>query len=170
VFKKSVWLIVLALTLSLFLIPACAGKDGSIVVEKGDKVKVDYTGTLSDGTIFDSSKGKTPLEFTVGAGQMIAGFDKAVLGMQVGQTKKVTIPAAEAYGTQDPGLIVSVPKEKLGTGLNPKVGDQLVMSANGQQIPVRVIEVNANDIKIDANHELAGKDLTFEITMVAITK
>jgi peptidylprolyl isomerase len=170
-FKKSLWLILLTLILSLFLIPACAGKDGSIVTEKGDKVKVDYTGTLNDGTVFDSSKGRTPLEFTVGAGQMIAGFDKAVLGMQVGQTKKVTIPAAEAYGTADPEMVVSVPKSKLPSGMNPKIGDRLVMaSSDGQQIPVRVVEVNANDIKVDANHELAGQDLTFEITMVAITK
>ena len=169
--KKSNWIILLTLVLSLFLISACAGKEGSIVAQKGDKVKVDYTGTLSDGTVFDSSKGRAPLEFTVGAGQMIAGFDKAVVGMKVGETKKVTIPATEAYGPSDPDMIVSVPKSKLPAGMNPQVGDQLGMTtSDGQQIPVRVVEVNVDSIKVDANHEMAGKDLTFEITMVAITK
>lgn len=171
VFKNYKWILLLTLIVSLLLIPACAGKDGSIVAQNGDKVKVDYTGTLSDGTVFDSSKGRAPLEFTVGAGQMIAGFDKAVVGMKVGQTKKITIPAAEAYGPSDPDMIVSVPRSKLPAGMKPKVGDQLGMTTSGgQQIPVRVVEVSTDNIKVDANHELAGQDLTFEITMVAITK
>jgi peptidylprolyl isomerase len=137
------------------------------MVENGDTVKVDYTGTLADGTVFDSSIGKTPLGFTVGSGQMIAGFDKAVLGMKKGETKKVTISADEAYGQHDESLVQVVNKSQLSPGMNPKVGDQL-QSSNG--MVVTVIATTDTTITVDANPPMAGKDLTFEITLVELIK
>jgi peptidylprolyl isomerase len=152
------------LCLSILLVTGCGGAK---VVENGDSVKVDYTGTLSDGTVFDSSIGKTPLEFTVGAGQMIAGFDKAVLGMKKGETKKVTIPADEAYGQRNETLVQVVNKSQLAAGMNPKVGDQL-QSSNGTVVTVTA--TTDTTITVDANPPMAGKDLTFEITLVELTK
>ncbi len=146
-------------------------KEGQDVAKKGDTVAVHYTGTLSDGTEFDSSEGREPLEFTVGAGQMIAGFDKAVDGMKVGETKTVTIPAAEAYGPVRPELVMEFPKSSLPQGMNPKVGDQLQMrTASGGSAIVKVTKVTDSSITVDANHELAGKDLTFKIRLVEIKK
>lgn len=131
----------------------------------GDTVKVDYTGKLDDGTVFDSSKGKTPLEFTVGAGQMIKGFDEAIPGMKVGETKTVKIPADKAYGAYQPELVGVVPRSNFPPSITPTVGQDLQLS-NGMH--VRVTAVNATDVTLDANHELAGKDLTFDITLVEI--
>jgi peptidylprolyl isomerase len=141
------------------------------VVKSGDKVKVDYTGKLTNGDVFDSSKGREPLAFTVGAGQMIQGFDKAVLGMKVSQTKTVTIPAAEAYGPRRDEMVIKVDKSQLPAGMNPKVGDQLGMRhSNGSKMPVTVTSVTDTTMTVDANHFLAGKDLIFEITLVEIEK
>lgn len=163
-FKRISLVGVVILCLSILLVTGCGG---SKVVENGDSVKVDYTGTLSDGTVFDSSIGKTPLEFTVGAGQMIAGFDKAVLGMKKGETKKVTIPADEAYGQHDESLVQVINKSQLAAGMDPKVGDQL-QSSNGTVVTVTV--TTDTTITVDANPPMAGKDLTFEITLVELTK
>ena len=128
-----------------------------------------YTGRLHDGSVFDSSAGREPLGFEVGAGQMIQGFDKAVVGMAIGDKKTVEIPAAEAYGEANPQLIIDVPRTNLPPDLNPQVGEQLAMSQpNGQQVPVKVKEVHDDKIVIDANHDLAGKDLIFDIEMVSI--
>jgi peptidylprolyl isomerase len=141
------------------------------LVKNGDVVKVDYTGTLVDGTMFDSSKGREPLEFTVGAGQMIEGFDSAVVGMQVGQTKKVTIPAAQAYGERRENLVLEVPIDQLSPDLHPSIGDHLGMkNPNGREVDVVVTAINDTSMTVDANHALAGKDLIFEITMVEIIK
>jgi peptidylprolyl isomerase len=141
------------------------------LVKNGDVVKVDYTGSLVDGTTFDSSKGREPLEFTVGAGQMIEGFDSAVVGMQVGQIKKVTIPAAQAYGERRENLVLEVPLDQLSTDLHPKIGDHLGMqNPNGREVEVVVTAINNTSMTVDANHALAGKDLIFEITMVEIVK
>lgn len=138
-------------------------------VKKGDKVKVHYTGKLNDGSVFDSSVNREPLEFEVGAGMMIAGFDNAVNGMKVGDKKVAEIPAAEAYGEKNDDMIVSVPKAQLPPDLNPEVGQQLSMQQpNGQAIPVVVTNVEAETIEIDANHPLAGKDLIFDIELVEI--
>ena len=135
----------------------------------GDSVKVHYTGKLKDGTVFDSSKGREPLAFQVGAGQMIKGFDAAVDGMEVGDTKTAEIPAAEAYGEARQDLIFDVPKSNLPEDLKPEVGQQLAMSQpNGQQVPVTVKEVEEDKVIIDANHQLAGKDLIFDIQLVEI--
>ncbi|GAB5522413.1 MAG: peptidylprolyl isomerase [Roseivirga sp.] len=135
----------------------------------GDKVKVHYTGRLKDGTQFDSSAGRAPLEFEVGAGMMIKGFDAAVNGMAVGDKVTAEIPAAEAYGAENPELIIDVPRTNLPPDLNPEVGQQLGMSQpNGQQVPVRIREVHEEKVVIDANHDLAGKDLIFDIELVEI--
>lgn len=137
--------------------------------KKGDKVKVHYTGRLTDGTQFDSSAGRAPLEFEVGAGMMIKGFDAAVDGMAVGEKVTAEIPAAEAYGEVNPQLIIDVPRTNLPPDLNPEVGQTLGMTQpNGQQVPVKVKEVHDDKVVIDANHDLAGKDLIFDIELVEI--
>jgi len=139
------------------------------VAKKGDQVKVHYTGKLTDGTIFDSSEGRAPLEFEVGAGMMIKGFDAAVDGMALGAKVTAEIPAAEAYGEAREDMIIDVPRANLPEDLNPQVGQQLAMSQpNGQQVPVKVKEVRDDVVVIDANHDLAGKDLIFDIELVEI--
>jgi peptidylprolyl isomerase len=162
------------LLLAVMIVPVLvftAGCGGSAVAaKKGDTVKVDYTGTLKDGTQFDTSIGREPLQFTVGAGQMIAGFDAAVVGMKVGEKKTVTIPAAQAYGERDDTLVFNVDRAKLPANINPQVGMQLQMTqSDGSTLVVTITAVNESTVTMDANHELAGKDLTFEITMVEIT-
>ena len=137
--------------------------------KKGDQVKVHYTGRLTDGTVFDSSKGREPLAFEVGAGMMIKGFDAAVNGMAVGDQVTAEIPAAEAYGKVREELVMDFPKANLPADLKVEAGQQLMMSqANGQQVPVKVKEVHEDKIIIDANHDLAGKDLVFDIELVEI--
>ncbi|HNP20368.1 MAG TPA: peptidylprolyl isomerase [Fulvivirga sp.] len=137
--------------------------------KKGDSVKVHYTGKLHDGSVFDSSLNREPLEFEVGAGMMIAGFDKAVDGMNVGDKKTAKIPAAEAYGEKNTEMIIEVPKAQLPPDLKPEVGQQLSMQQpNGQALPVVVSNVMEETVEIDANHPLAGKDLVFDIELVEI--
>lgn len=136
-------------------------------VQSGDSVRVHYTGTLADGSEFDSSRGRDPLAFTAGAGQVVPGFDAAVLGMETGETKTVTIPAAQAYGEPDPEQQLVVPKAEVPDGVT--VGDQLQLGMpNGGAVVVRVAEIEGEEVTLDANHELAGQDLTFEITLVEI--
>jgi peptidylprolyl isomerase len=166
--KKTYYLILAGMMLPVLLFMVSCG--GTAVAKKGDLVKVNYTGTLKDGTQFDSSVGKKPLEFTVGAGQMIAGFDAAVNGMKVGEKKTVTIPAAEAYGERNESMVFEVDRSKLPANINPVVGMKLQMTNNGQTIPVTIKEVNESTVVMDANHELAGQDLTFEIELVEIGK
>ena len=133
----------------------------------GDTVHIHYTGTLADGTEFDSSRGREPLSFTLGAGQVVPGFDKAVDGMETGETKTVTIPAAEAYGERRDDHVIQVPSEQLPEGA--AVGDRLAVGlSSGGQMPVTVTEIDGDAATLDANHELAGKDLTFEITLVEV--
>jgi len=136
----------------------------------GDVVQVDYTGKLADGTVFDSSAERGPLEFTLGAGQMIPGFEKAVFGMKVGEKKTVTIPVDEAYGPRRDDLVVEVPREKLPSDMTPEVGQQLgIKQPDGRTAIVTITNVSDNNtVTIDANHPLAGKDLTFEIELVKI--
>lgn len=137
--------------------------------KKGDRVKVHYTGKLQDGTVFDSSVDREPLEFTLGDGNMIKGFDTAVLGMQKGDTVTAEIPSAEAYGEKKEDMFVEVPKAEVPENIKPEVGQQLqVQQANGQSMPVVVADVTEDKIVLDANHPLAGKDLTFEIKLVEI--
>jgi FKBP-type peptidyl-prolyl cis-trans isomerase 2 len=138
--------------------------------KNGNIVQVDYTGKLADGTVFDSSVGSEPLEFKLGAGQVIPGFEKAVLGMKVGEKKTVTIPANEAYGPHRDEQVVELSREELPSDLTPQVGQQLVVTQqDGRQIIVVITNVSDNNtVTIDANHPLAGKDLTFEIELVKI--
>jgi len=169
--KKLNWVMILTLILGILLVSACAEKEGAIMAQSGDNVKVHYTGTLKDGTVFDSSINRQPLAFMVGAGQMIEGFDKAVVGMKVGETKTVTIPAAQAYGEHEDSLVFTVAKKDMPPALNPQIGDDLMMSTeNGGSVNVKVVAVTASSITVDANHELAGRELIFEINMVEITR
>jgi peptidylprolyl isomerase len=138
------------------------------MANNGSMVKVHYTGTLSDGSVFDSSLKREPLQFKLGCGQVIPGFEEAVLSMNVGETKTVTIPADQAYGQRHDELVLVVEKEKIPAELNPKVGDKLQMrQPNGAPVTVVVTEISETTITLDANHALAGKDLTFELTLVS---
>lgn len=135
----------------------------------GDTVRIHYTGTLSDGSTFDSSAGRDPLEFTLGTGQVIPGFDKAIDGMATGETRTVEIPAADAYGAHDPNGRQAFPRDKVPDDLPLEIGTRLQLaSPEGQPILVTVAEVTETEVILDANHPLAGKDLTFEIELVEI--
>lgn len=137
--------------------------------EEGKTVNVHYTGTLQNGEVFDSSIEKEPLEFTLGEGQLIPGFEKAVIGMSVGDSTTINIPSAEAYGETREDLIFAVPKDQLPKEIEPKVGMQLqVNQENGQPVPVKIAEITDTELKLDANHPLAGEDLTFEIELVNV--
>lgn len=136
---------------------------------KGDTVKVHYTGKLQDDTVFDSSLDRKPLEFEVGAGQMIPGFDKAVEGMKPGEKKSIHIPYDQAYGPRRDDMMVTIKKEEFPENVNPKVGQQLqVKRENGHVFNVVVADVTVTDVTLDANHPLAGKDLYFDIELVEI--
>ena len=140
-------------------------------VAKGDIVKVDYTGTFDDGTVFDSSeKHGHPLEFEAGSGQVIKGFDDAVMGMKKGEEKKIVIPPAEAYGEVKAELHKKVPRAQLPQDQEPKVGMVLAVGLpNGQQFPARIVAVTKDDVTIDLNHPLAGKTLHFKIKVAEIS-
>ena len=138
-------------------------------VQQGDKVKVHYHGKLRNGETFDSSDGRDPLEFTVGSGQVIKGFDDGVQGMQVGDKKTVEIPVDNAYGEKKTDMILEFPKAQFPEGMNPEEGQQLMMSdGSGQSFPVIVAEVKEESVLLDANHPLAGEDLIFDIELVEI--
>lgn len=138
-------------------------------VKSGDVVRVHYTGTLEDGSQFDSSVGRAPLEFTVGAGQMIAGFDAGVVGMAVGEKKTILIDPDHGYGQSDPTAIIEFPSSNIPEGMTVEVGMKLnLQNQYGQPVPVVVMEVKEEVIIMDANHFLAGKDLTFEVEIVEI--
>ncbi len=140
------------------------------IAKKNDQVKVHYTGTLTSGEEFDSSRGREPLAFTVGAGQMIAGFDQAVEGMELNEIKTVTLQPEEAYGPVFDTLISEVERSALPPEMDPEVGQKLIASSpDGQQTQVVVTEVTETTITVDANHPLAGKELVFEIELVEIT-
>jgi peptidylprolyl isomerase len=141
-------------------------------VEAGDAVRVHYTGKLNDGSVFDSSEGRDPLGFTVGAGELIPGFDAGVEGMSVGEKRTLQIEPGDAYGDRNEQAVVTVPREQLGD-LAEKVsqGDQLMMqTGEDQQVPVTVTELSDNEVTLDANHPLAGKQLTFEVELVELDK
>lgn len=137
--------------------------------KNGDAVSVHYTGRLVTGEQFDSSAGREPLAFTVGAGQMIKGFDAAIPGMAVGDKKTITIAAADAYGEKDPTAIIEFPAENVPADMKLEAGMPLTLSNQyGQPVPVVVIEVKEDVIVLDANHHLAGQDLVFDIELVTI--
>lgn len=138
-------------------------------VKAGDLVKVHYTGKLTNGEQFDSSVGREPLEFTVGAGQMIKGFDDAMPGMTIGQKKTINIPAVDAYGEKNDDAIIEFPKENVPADMKLEPGMQLTLSnQQGQPVPVVVVDVKEDVIILDANHFLAGKELVFDIELVEI--
>ncbi len=141
-------------------------------VQNGDKVTVHYVGTLKNGQEFDSSKARNePIEFVVGDGKMIKGFDQAVVGMAVNETKKVEIPSDDAYGPSMKENIVEFEKNQFPEGMDPKIGDQLMLTDNqGRQIPVVVTEIASEKVTLDANHPLAGEDLIFEIDLLDIAR
>ena len=139
------------------------------MADDGNTVKVHYTGKLEDGTIFDTSIGDEPLEFTLGEGNIIPGFEKAVRELQVGESKKVTIPADEAYGPHRDNLVLEVKRSQIPEDMNPKVGDTLQMQrTDGRTAVVMVIDVSETTMTVDANHPLAGKDLTFDMELIEI--
>jgi peptidylprolyl isomerase len=140
-------------------------------VKKGDTIRVHYTGKLTDGTQFDSSEGKAPLEFKVGSGMVVPGFDAAVLDMEIGETKTVTIPCEEAYGPRTEDMTVDIPRKEFGEGFTAEIGDKLMIQlGDGMQIPVTITKIDDEIVRIDANHELAGKDLVFTITIAEIVE
>ena len=138
-------------------------------VKTGDKVNVHYHGKLTDGTTFDSSEGRAPLSFTAGSGQVIVGFDNAVIGMNIGDKKTVQIPVAEAYGDRDDNMVIELPLSEFPADQAPEVGMELQMSNNqGNLFNVVITEIKDDTMVLDANHPLAGMDLIFDIELVSI--
>ena len=137
--------------------------------ETGNTVKVHYTGRLDDDTQFDSSAGRDPLEFTLGTGQVIPGFEEAVTGMALGDTKTVTIPAEQAYGPHHADLVLVVERNQIPPHINPEVGQQLeIHQQDGRAAAVVITEVTDESVSLDANHPLAGQDLIFDLELVEI--
>jgi len=158
-------ILLVILLLGAILISGC----NAAQAKNGDTGKVDYTGKLENGTVFDTSEGREPLNFTLGEGKMIPGFEKAVLGMKVGESKTVTIPADKAYGQYNDNWVVVVNRENLTNIPNPEVGEQLQgPRPDGKAGVCTVINVTNTTITVDFNSPLAGKNLTFEITLISI--
>lgn len=141
-------------------------------IKKGDKIKVEYTGKLEDGTVFDSSdKHETPLEFEVGAGQLIKGFDEAVIGMNIGEEKEIRIEPKDAYGEYNPELVKEMPREGFPKEQEIQPGMIFMMNLkDGRQIPVRISKVTDETVTIDLNSPLVGKPLIFKIKVVDIAE
>lgn len=142
----------------------------NMAIKKGDKIKVEYEGKLESGEVFDSSaKQGKPLEFEVGTGQIIKGFDEAVIGMEKGQEKEITLEPKDAYGDPNPQMIKTVPRDKIGVEAELKPGQYLgVQLPSGAQFPAKILEVNDKEVKLDMNHPLAGKKLNFKIKIVDV--
>lgn len=139
------------------------------MIENGQKVKIHYTGTLDDGNQFDSSAGREPLEFEMGAGMVIPGFETGVADMAVGEKKSIHIPATEAYGEKRDEMVMEFERAQLPEGLEPEVGMGLQMQGpEGQPIPVQITAIADETITIDANHPLAGQNLNFELELVEV--
>ena len=137
--------------------------------QQGDTVRVHYTGTLDDGTVFDSSQGRDPLEFTIGQGKVIPGFEQAVVGLGLGETIKTEIPADQAYGGRDERLIMEVPRDRIPRHIQIAIDDRLqVRRPDGGMMVVTVTAMSESSVTLDGNHPLAGMDLTFDIELVEI--
>lgn len=137
--------------------------------QEGNRVRVHYIGKLSDGTVFDSSEGKDPLEFILGGGMVIPGFDDAITGLELGESITALIPAEKAYGLRNDEMIIVIEKNQFPPHLNPRIGDKYqIPQGDGQIAMLTVTDIGDEAITLDANHELAGKDLTFDITLVEI--
>jgi peptidylprolyl isomerase len=167
--KNNRVIVLMFLLVTALLIPGCSAAGETAKAKDGNTVQVNYTGKLADGTVFDSSIGRQPLEVVLGKGQVIPGFEKAILGMKVGENKTVTISANDAYGPYHNDLIFEVPRDKLPAGVTPQVGQQLQGSQeDGTTMVATITKVSDKTITVDANIPLAGKDLTFEIELVKI--
>jgi peptidylprolyl isomerase len=157
---------------ALLLTAGCTGTEEPPIevrqVAMGDTVRVHYTGTLEDGTVFDSSRSREPFEFTTGSGQVIAGFEEAVVGLAVGESVTVRIPPEEAYGPYREDLVIAVPKDQFPKNFSFEVGSPVTMQTNAglRTLPIAGVENDA--VLLDANHPLAGKTLTFEIELLEI--
>ena len=139
--------------------------------KSGDVVRINYAGRLTDGTSFDSSEGRAPLEFTLGQGQVIPGLDAHITGMAPGAKSTVTIPSDQAYGPHRDDAIQTLERAKVPEGIDIQVGTQLqARTADGSLLPIRVVELDESTVKVDANHPLAGKDLIFDVELVEIVK
>lgn len=137
--------------------------------KQGDTVKVHYTGRLDDGTVFDTSADREPLEFTIGSGQVIPGFEEGIIGVSVGKSKTITIPSDQAYGQRCEELIMVVDRNEFPEDMKPEIGDRLqVCDPDGQMMIVEVTGADESSVTMDGNHPLAGKDLTFDIELVEI--
>lgn len=166
---KRGFVIILGTMLIITVAIPFAGCSDNRLAAEGDTVLVDYTGTLEDGTEFDSSRDRGPLEFTLGAGQMIPGFENAVYGMKKGQSKTFTIPPEEAYGPYDEELLIEVDRKDLPEEVVLEVGTYITVTySSGMSQNVPIVEITETTVILDANPPLAGKDLTFEITLVDI--
>lgn len=140
-----------------------------MAARSGDTVRVHYKGTLDDGTEFDSSTGREPLQFEVGGGQVIPGFESAVEGMKPGDEKNIHIPAEHAYGPRNEEMVLRVERDQMPPHIDPQEGDQLqLQTPDGQAVPVRVAAVEDEEVVLDANHPLAGENLNFEIKLEEI--
>jgi peptidylprolyl isomerase len=138
--------------------------------QKGNTVRVHFTGKLDNGEVFDTSKGKNPMEFKIGEGTVIQGLEKAVIGMHEGETKTAKIPAEDAYGLYRKELVAEVEKDRLPDDIEPQVGQLLkVKQNNGEVFTVSISKIGDNNITLDANHPLAGKDLTFDLNLVELS-
>lgn len=137
--------------------------------KSGDTVRVHYTGKLDDGTIFDSSAGSDPIEFVLGDHQVIPGFEDGITGMQVGEAKTITIPFDQAYGAYDESLLLEMPRAQFPTHLTPEVGEALQLrQPDGDVVTMIISEVTDEAVTLDANHPLAGEDLTFDLQLAEI--
>ncbi len=137
--------------------------------KQGDKVRVHYTGTLTDGTVFDSSRERDPLEFIIGGGMVIAGFDDGATDLEVGENRTVTIPPERGYGPRREEMILVIPRNQFPAHLSPQIGDKYqVPDELGRVSMLTVVDLSDNNVTLDANHELAGKDLIFDIELIEI--
>ena len=137
--------------------------------KSGDTVRVHYTGKLDDGTVFDSSAGSEPIEFVIGDHQVIPGFEDGVAGMEVGEAKTITIPFDQAYGAYDEGLLLEVPRAQFPDNITPEVGEALQLrQPDGDVVTVVISNVSDESVTLDANHPLAGEDLTFDLQLAEI--
>ena len=137
--------------------------------KQGDTVKVHYTGKLEDGTVFDSSLEDDPLEFTIGEGDLIPGFEQAIVGMEPGESKIEKIPSEQAYGPYAEEMVIEIDRSYMPADFTPEVGQRLqVQQSDGEVVPVIITELNAETVTLDANHPLAGQDLIFEIQLLEI--
>jgi FKBP-type peptidyl-prolyl cis-trans isomerase 2 len=138
------------------------------MIEAGKTVKVHYKGTLDDGSVFDSSEGRDPIEFQMGSGALIPGFEAAVAEMEIDETRSVTIPSAEAYGDVNEDMVGEIPRSNLPDDIEPEVGMVLSMQSPDGEMPVRVVALDEENLTLDANHPLAGQNLTFKLTLIEV--